>query len=967
MFIVAAAADGNIEIIQIFLTYGIAVNLVVKEEIEYWKLPAIASVLRQPDLENQEMVKFKTTALATAVRSQNFELVKFISNKPDVDFSSTAIGYNLIHLAVAAFEGHNEDAIYDVVGLLLACGADHNEVTADGRGILHHFANYSSVHGSQFVKTLSFLIDSGCAVNAVDTSGNTPLHIFCSHLDRYSPSSRARAVRLFSGNGEVKSLQRDDGFLPLHLAIQQRLSSEIIQLLIPKEVSQTQWKDLSSTLLYQATRQLDEHGSTDIPERLRILEIVTGIEGFDLNIPSSDGMTALLSVARDAQQSSSSSTADILAVLLSKGADVNAITLDKRSALHFLAKSGFELGVLEIIRHNPIMDDLDQAGRTPLHWAIRNNHVNVVRLLLRHGKDRRAKDKLSIRVAAEQWTGDGYLPLHFASVRGRDAIISLMWEMGEFPDLNVRTRDEYTCTALHLAVCKGHIKVVEALIDFGAQIDCSNTIMDTPLHLAAYYGYHDIVRLLVAKGADIDSENKHRYTPWMCAALEGHTELKVFLMKCADEVRLERKVKQETLEPPGLSKPTETYDSLSKSKLETGAPNLKATTEIQQLSPIMSKAVQTNDTALCKRLLDCGFDPNGSMDEDASTALHMAFTCGSLDVIKFFLRSGARVDIANTNGEFPIHRAAKVNSTEIIKELVKAGADLFVRNHRMQTALHLAAAEEGLLDIIRTILEIVESNQIEAAIAHQPKILAIRPNDPETDQIQTTREVHLASLKKLLEAKDDQRRTPLVCAIEYENLAVAKCLAEHGANVATKSIWSSDEPVLWLAGVFSDKAFIGILLSQGLDVNSSSSHGMTCLHFVAERENTNEEELIALAVFLIQKGAGLSSKNVTLTSPLHCASHAGNNGLVKMFLEKLPKDEIDVNSRNYGTPLFAASFRGRVEVVQILLEAGADVNIDWEGQTPLEAAQEGGHEEVATLLLDHQRIEETQDLSTLSV
>ena len=490
-------------------------------------------------------------------------------------------------------------------------------------------------------------------------------------------------------------------------------------MLIPKDLPQSQWKDLSGTLLYLATRRPEtpSYGSNDKADMLRIVEVVIGIEWVDMNAAGSNGMTALISVARDAQKKSSSSRAHVLSALLSKGADVNAVTPEKQSALHFLAKRGFQLGLLEVLQHNPDVDGLDDEGMTPLHWAIDKDHIDAVRLLLQHAKDRRAKGKLSTCTAVEQWTSDGLLPLHLASSSGKHAIISLMWEMGEIPDLNVRSREKCIGTSLHLAVWNGHIGVVEALIDLGAEIDCLDIEKRTPLHMAADCGFDDIARFLVSKGARVECETKYGFTPWMCAALEGHAETKDFLVKCADEVRLRRKgTEHET------SERTRTYDGLSESesKLETEAPNLeapiiesdKSETESQRLSKFMVTAVQTNNTAICKALVDCGSDPNDSLDENASTALHIACDWKSLDVIKLLLQSGAQVNTEVSYGDFPIHRAAMVNSTEIIKELVGAGADLFARTKdRMQTPLHLAA-RKGHLEVVQTILELAGSSQI---------------------------------------------------------------------------------------------------------------------------------------------------------------------------------------------------------------------------------------------------------------
>jgi ankyrin repeat protein len=71
------------------------------------------------------------------------------------------------------------------------------------------------------------------------------------------------------------------------------------------------------------------------------------------------------------------------------------------------------------------------------------------------------------------------------------------------------------------------------------------------------------------------------------------------------------------------------------------------------------------------------------------------------------------------------------------------------------------------------------------------------------------------------------------------------------------------------------------------------------------------------------------------------------------LLSRLPKEELDVESCVLGTPIYAAAFRGRLQIVQILLEKGVDVNLGMRGESPLEAAKVEGHKEVAELLEKH--------------
>ena len=74
--------------------------------------------------------------------------------------------------------------------------------------------------------------------------------------------------------------------------------------------------------------------------------------------------------------------------------------------------------------------------------------------------------------------------------------------------------DNSACTALWYAASKGHLPIVQYLVEQGADMDKADIDGYTPIFGATTYrGHLDLVRYLVEQGADMDKANNRGETP----------------------------------------------------------------------------------------------------------------------------------------------------------------------------------------------------------------------------------------------------------------------------------------------------------------------------------------------------------------------------------------------------------------------------------------------------------------------
>jgi FtsZ-binding cell division protein ZapB len=158
--------------------------------------------------------------------------------------------------------------------------------------------------------------------------------------------------------------------------------------------------------------------------------------------------------------------------------------------LHYCAINGLTTSVkrlLSICNINVNVKD-DLFGWTPLHWAARNNHVEIARLLLQNGAEVNAKSNDG---------NGGQTPLHWAAWNGHVDILHLLVENGA----NLEAQDDVGRRALHSAADHGRLPFIQELISrYHVDINARNNYWETALRWARIQGYTEIIAFLRANG-----------------------------------------------------------------------------------------------------------------------------------------------------------------------------------------------------------------------------------------------------------------------------------------------------------------------------------------------------------------------------------------------------------------------------------------------------------------------------------
>jgi ankyrin repeat protein len=294
--------------------------------------------------------------------------------------------------------------------------------------------------------------------------------------------------------------------------------------------------------------------------------------------------------------------------------------------------------------------------------------------------------------------------------------------------------------------------------------------------------------------------------------------------------------------------------------------------------------------------------------------------------------------------------AAIAGDVETIERLLARDPSLVRCNYAYRTPLYFAVRE----------------NQIEAArflIEHGIDPLGFAVNDSLLD---ITRDRGYGEMQKLLEAAfaSAQGASPkgnaVAAAIRERNLEKVRSLLDASPELLHTGDEGSNQPIHW-AVMTRQIDMIDELLARGANINARRSDGARPIQLsngdytyrgwrdVPKETTTTPREVLA---HLRARGAYCD---------ICTAAYIGDLERVRELTDQdpsqanRPSDYVTYYACS-GTPLRNAAAGGHIEIVQLLLDRGADPNLPEEGIAPrghaLHSAVCGGHIEIVKLLLE---------------
>ena len=281
-----------------------------------------------------------------------------------------------------------------------------------------------------------------------------------------------------------------------------------------------------------------------------------------------------------------------------------------------------------------------------------------------------------------------------------------------------------------------------------------------------------------------------------------------------------------------------------------------------------------------------------------------AVKSGDIGTVRALIQRGADVNTAEADGATALHWASYRDDLGSAEALLRAGANVNAANDLGATPLWTASLN-GSAAMVRRLLEAGANPNAKLLLGETPLMVAARSGHTEVVRllVEQRADVNVSAARK---------QTALMWAVAQKHPDVVALLLSHGADVHARSeVWTNVEAVP----------------PHGqLEYNRAIPHGSdTALMFAARVGD------LASAKLLVAAGANVNDEDAWGISATTLAAHSGFGEVVDFLLEA----GADPNASKAGfSPLHEAILRRDVRMANALLAHGADPNAPLRTWTP---------------------------------
>ncbi|TGO16233.1 hypothetical protein BTUL_0030g00170 [Botrytis tulipae] len=661
------------------------------------------------------------------------------------------------------------------------------------------------------------------------------------------------------------------------------------------------------------------------------------------------------------------------------------------SHLHIASSFGLGCWTRRLLENGADFEIRDSTGNTPLFWAAKGGHTEIVSRLLDAG----ANPSIGGH--------DGLKPIHVAASNNHAGVVKLLLGAGVSP-FTTRTKDtSRRCgnTApkaiqhpLMFASDAGHVETLIDMIPY-----CETKELEEALLRAAHRGHHILVTTLLEK-TGVSPNAKAPVGYGGMGFIRGQTALMVAVSS------LEPRSVKVIIEKGGIaSLGSDHLTDLGSARPIMHSINSPESGDRTPLHGLAMTTINQHNRAAAKEILDmlllAGADLE-ARDSNGDTPLLLTVSPKSHRyfqiALELLLSAGADPCIKNYNDDTLLHRACEeLSSTDLAKQLlafgakpnqarisdgpaeliellVNHGADINVQDINGDTTLHRACRSS-----------LIQSGGLIPVILSLSPDTNIQKNLGETCLHNVYRSVDSGLVSTIidtgmnLEKRDRKGRSVLLKAIaecQDKNMEMAEVLLSHPKKASISARTWQGKTVLHLACHSRNSVeLLKILVNHGADLNwTDSTNGNTLLHEVAARFDGDLRD-IALIEYLHEKGVSVVVKNhrqqtaahimgTTHGNPYNVLSIDGKQTFVSVIRRLCPKFDVNAKDIDGYTPLHYACATPEYSVF-VLIMAGAELNAQsFNTRTPLHCAARGRQCGVLSMLLNHaQRTGSTIDIN----